>query len=261
MATVRLRHLLTRQAIQRAAFADLRAFLEVSNSPDVVSWKDDFFGDSLNATYQTTTANSGTAPAMAATEIANGEIELVTGATNDGASGLSLNTGFRGDLNAIIMCRLKISSLSDVKVEMGFTDAHGDAGAVNVLATPNNTADDAVVWILDTDDGGNSTKWQAVGIDTTTVATKIEPALTPVAGTYETLIVELIGGKARFYRMDFDHLLTYTSDIMDAAVTETVVLTPWIFAQTRTTSSKTLTVDYMHVWQRRTAIDETGKSA
>ena len=153
--------------------------------------------------------------------------------------------------------RLKLNNAATVKCEVGFTDVVSgtDAGVVNVLATPTVRAADAVVWAADTDD---TAYWQALGVDSGTITTKIEPSLA-IDATYNTFMVQLQRydsssniAAAQFRRADANGHVTYTSDWMTAAVTSNVLLTPWVYVQNRTTSNRTCTIDFIHVWQRRT---------
>ena len=87
-----------------------------------------------------------------------------------------------------------------------------------------------------------------------TEATKIEPSLTVAADTYETLIVALEDTTAHFFRLDTNGYQTYSSAPMTGACSKDVDLTPWVMVQSREAGdSKTLTVDYIKAWQRRTA--------
>ena len=153
--------------------------------------------------------------------------------------------------------RLKLNNAATVKCEVVFTDVVSgtDAGVVNVLATPTVRAADAVVWAADTDD---TAYWQALGVDSGTITTKIEPSLA-IDATYNTFMVQLQRydsssniAAAQFRRADANGHVTYTSDWMTAAVTSNVLLTPWVYVQNRTTSNRTCTIDFIHVWQRRT---------
>ena len=176
---------------------------------------------------------------------------MVTGTADNGYSALSRELNFQGQLNCVMAARIKVDDIAAVKMEIGFTDAHDDAGAVNTLASYSTTATDWVGWIFDTDD---TAYWQATGVDSNTEATKIVPSIAPVADTYETLIVALEDTTAHFYRLDANGYQTYRSAPMADACSKDVSLTPWIFVQSREASdSKTLTVDYVKAWQRRTA--------
>ena len=165
---------------------------------------------------------------------------------------------YRGDLNAFIAVRLQLDAITTVKCEVGFSDAIDDTGAVNVLATPSWTATNAAVWAFDTDDAVTTT-WQILGVAAGTAATKNTAATfgtrpTPVAATYETLMIELRDGVAKFRAASAAGDITYESDWMASAITLTTNLTPWVFVQSRAGSAaRNCDIDYVAVWQRRVA--------
>ena len=221
------------------------------NTLDQVVVFDDFVGDVLSVEWRTADTGSGSSADAVISAGANGTIVMVTGTADNGYSALSRELNFQGQLNCVMAARIKVDDIAAVKMEIGFTDAHDDAGAVNTMATYATTATDWVGWVFDTDD---TAYWQATGVDTNTEATKIEDGLAPVAATYETLIVALEDTTAHFYRLDANGYQTYSSAPMTGACTKDVSLTPWVFVQSRESSdSKTLTVDYIKAWQRRTA--------
>jgi len=225
-------------------------FLEF-NTLDHVTVFDDFVGDVLSVEWQTADTGSGSSADAVISAGANGEIVLVTGTADNGFSAISRELNFQGQLNCVMAARIKVDDIAAVKMEVGFTDAHDDAGAVNTMATYATTATDWVGWVFDTDD---TAYWQATGVDSNTEATKIEPSIAPVNDTYETLIVALYDTTATFYRLDANGYQTYKSAPMTGACTKDVSLTPWVMVQSREASdSKTLTVDYIKAWQRRTA--------
>ena len=221
------------------------------NTLDQVVVFDDFVGDVLSVEWRTADTGSGSSADAVISAGANGTIVMVTGTADNGYSALSRELNFQGQLNCVMAARIKVDDIAAVKMEIGFTDAHDDAGAVNTMATYATTATDWVGWVFDTDD---TAYWQATGVDTNTEATKIEDGLAPVAATYETLIVALEDTTAHFYRLDANGYQTYRSAPMTGACTKDVSLTPWVMVQSREAGdSKTLTVDYIKAWQRRTA--------
>ena len=225
-------------------------FLEFNTLDQTVVF-DDFLGDVLDVEWRTVDTGSGSSADAVISAGTNGTIVMVTGTADNGYSAISRELNFQGQLNCVMAARIKVDDIAAVKMEVGFTDAHDDAGAVNTMATYATTATDWVGWVFDTDD---TAYWQATGVDTNTEATKIEDGLAPVAATYETLIVALEDTTAHFYRLDANGYQTYRSAPMTGACTKDVSLTPWVFVQSRESSdSKTLTVDYIKAWQRRTA--------
>lgn len=159
---------------------------------------------------------------------------------------------WKGDLNAFFICRLKISDITNVKVEMGFTDSIADAGAIDVLATPTKTADECAVWIIDKDDGAG---WQNATVLAGGTPQKDESSsiVAPVNGVYQTLGVFLEGGQAMFMQWDKDGRRIGETQVIDAALDGSVPLCPWLFVQNRAnTIDRLITVDNYMVGQRRT---------
>jgi hypothetical protein len=233
-----------------------RDYLEIL-AWDHVDVEDDFIGTTLSAVLWTT-ANSGGAGAASLVHLANsfsGEATMVGGTTDDAWVRAHFNSmQFKGELNAVIAARVKVSAVTTVKLEVGFTDATGDAGAVNILATPTYTASDCALWCFDADDAGNATGWQGIGVKANTGITKLEPTtVNPAADTYQRLVVALRDDNAKYMVFDANDGLIYESAWQASAVTKTVGLTPWLFVQERAGSaSRTKTVDQVQVWQRRT---------
>ena len=237
-------------------------------SLDVVKFDDDFFGDTIDSNKYTL-ANGGGAGAASPVITAgtvNGIADFVTGTANDStaSSELALGLNFRGDRAAVMVACLSLDTITGVKVEVGFTDALADAGAVNVKATPSFNATDCALWVLDTNDNGNWEGLAANNGDTSPMAT-VEAAISPTAATMEWLMVELIESDdsnsqcaVAFSRYTEAGLRTYGPVIGGGADPQgpnsNVLLTPWIYVEARNATSKTLSVDYIGAWQFRTAV-------
>ncbi|HHT9130886.1 MAG TPA: hypothetical protein ACFYED_00165 [Candidatus Tripitaka californicus] len=250
-------------------------------TPDIVSHRDDFLGAMTIANkgyIRMKDAVGGSLPVLPGTLTVNGDVDFVTGATDDGYSALATGLQYRGDLSAVFCAILKPSAITGLKMEVGFTDATGtdgstatDVGAINVLATPSKNASDCALWIFDTDDTDN-VAWQCIGVKGDSIATKVEPTnignkdgdAAPNADQYDVLIVALRETDARFYRGDMVDVdgndnekrltLTYDSGWNASFITSSTLLTPWIFCQTRAgAASRTVSVDYWHSWQFRYA--------
>lgn len=222
------------------------------NSPHIKGLEEEFWGDSLDARW--TVTHAGTSGASA---VLNGKLTLTTGTDNDATAFITSGLAFSGDKNAVIETRLKISELEAIKVEVGFTDALADAGAINILATPSETAADCAIVIMDTDDTGpTDDPLQFLGAKASTNHTKLEPATVRfVADKYLTITVALRGDDVRYIvradDADNNPNPYYDSGWIDNGIEGGTAVTPWIFAQTRDTDSVDLTVDYIHVWQSR----------
>lgn len=215
----------------------------------------EFVGDTIFAGYQVAKNGTGAADLAISAGAVNGEAVIDAGSADNGYSAASLGLHMRGDLNPVFMARVKVSAVATVKFEVGLTDvvAGTDAGMANVLATPTYNAADCVGWVFDTDDTAEP---QCVGVENTSVATKIETSdiLSVADDTYVTFVVALKDDTAFFYQLNADGRLVFESGGMTGAVTKTDLLTPWLFVQNRAGSiQRTLKIDYLLAWQRRTA--------
>lgn len=228
--------------------------------PHVVKWDGpsaDFLGDVLDDKYTVTAAGTAGAAAIVA-GTTNGILRLTTGTDNDATAYVTTGLQLKGDLNAVMEARLKVSELEAIKVEVGFTDALADAGAVNVLATPTFTATDFAVAVMDTDDTGPTNDPLQFAYQKASGGTKIEPdTVRFVANEYLTFTVALKGDAVRFIveadEADANPNPYYDSGWIANGIEGGTLLTPWIFAQTRDTDSVNVDVDYLHVWQSRQA--------
>ena len=229
----------------------LYPFLEHGNTFDLSEWKDDFKGDTLHGGYQSTASGTGALSAAISTGVVNGAILLDAGTDDAGRSDLSLGLHYRGDLNCVVWARANLNTIGSSKFEIGFTDVISgtDAGAVNVKATPSFTATDCVVLVRDTTDDTNLT---LVGNANGTAATAIDFTSVLASNTYYYFGVALRDGAAKGFLLDALGLLLEETAWMASAVTATVLLTPWLFVQNRSTGNRTLTVDYLTSYQRRT---------
>lgn len=220
-------------------------------APTAPLFIDDFWGDLVKAEWATATSGTASAALVATADKANGEANMHAGTDDNGYSLATLRLNHRGDLNALMVARIQVDAITSVKIEVGFGDDIDDAGYVNALDTPSATADDAAVFVFDTD--ATVDEWHTfyVAAAGTPVATALGVA--PVAATYETFLVALEGSGGRFLRFDANERLIYDSGWIASVITATDLLTPWLFVQARAGSAdRILTADYMACWQRRT---------
>lgn len=250
-------------------YSRLYPFMEF-HSLDVVQMRpggDDFIGDTLSTDLYTVSNGGG---ASAASPVItggalNGVCDFVTGTAGDSTASSELSTGlnFRGDHGAVMVACLTLDVITGVKVEVGFTDVATDPGAVNVKATPSFTATDCALWCFDTND---NVYWEGLSANngSTSPMANVEAAISPVAATYEWLMVELIPSDTgsnectvAFRRFSAAGGLTYESiggTGTNQGVNSNVLLTPWIYVEARNATSKTLSLDYWNAWQMRASL-------
>jgi hypothetical protein len=242
----------------RGAGDSARRLIQEVNGWDVVYDFDDFTNDKSDAELQSRypavkTGVDGSIDTVASGISGEATIDVGAGAADDneyGGWGLG-ELEYKGDLNAFCVARIKISNIATVKVEFGFTDSLADAGAVNSLAGNTFTADDAAMFVLDTDD---TATWQAVGVKATTAATKNESGgiIAPVNAVYQTLGVFLEGDNARFVQWDTNGKKIGETISIDAAIEGGSAVAPWLFVQNRAAAqARNVTIDYRAVGQRR----------
>jgi hypothetical protein len=233
----------------------MRDLFALSGAWDVDKWEDNFHGDALLSQYAVTTGVDGSHDKIAGALGGTSTLDVGDGGTSgdNEYGGLALGLEWAGDNNALFVCQIKISDITTVKVEIGFTDALADAGAALVLATPTATASDAALWVLDTDD---TATWQCFGVKATALATKIEDGAieAPVNGTYQTMIVRLQGDFAKFYQLNAANELVFESEWMTDAIEGGTLVTPWVFVQNRAAGiDRLVTLGKFNVYQSGSA--------
>jgi hypothetical protein len=224
------------------------------HSPQTFKHEDHFLGDIAIATREPgyTTSSNGTSAAVPVLTSAGagGTVEFVTGTDDNGYSGLfSGAANWTADNNPRMAARVKLSAITGVKIEVGFTDATGDAGAINALDTPTATADDCACAIFDTD--ATEDNWQFAGARATTAWSIATVDQAPVADTYQWITVALDrinldtdNVRARMY---IGNKLVAEKSI--GAIANTTALFPYVFVQCRAGSaSRTGTLDYFAAW-------------
>ena len=225
---------------------------------------DDFTYDE-NVAYKWGSITNGTAAAFtgAIASTPCGIARLTTGTSTEGYVGIfpSVSASLTGacalgNYSPVFWVRLKVSAATVLKIEVGFTDADDDTGAVNVLSTPSTTADDYALWVYDTDDSG-ALFWQGVSCVGGATPAKVEPELWLPTTAYEWLGVAIQGTAVKFLHADRFGNPNYESAWQAGAITADVALLPWIFVQTRdNAASKTIDIDYVEAYQRREATDD-----
>ena len=251
MSLYPVQHVPTRQNLRNANGMTRDFGFQEFHTIDSVEWFDDFLGDTIHGAYATATNGTGAdALAISATGI-SGEATIKNGTADDAYSGFALGLEWHGQLNCAMAVRLKTDDIAATKIEVGFTDATDDGGACNDLDGATFTATDCAVWAFDTDDSTDNWKLASTP-DGGTTDTVTDTGFAPAADTYETLIVALEDTTAHFYRLDSNGYQTYSAS-QTTGPSKDVALTPWVFTQTREASDeKTVTVDFIKVWQRRT---------
>lgn len=240
---------------RRLGRANARDFLELS-SMTVSSWEDDFQGDTFSAgaapaNYQSTASGTASATAAISAGVVNGAALLDAGTDDNGRSDLSWGLHYQGQLGATYVARFKVPVITTRKFEVGFTDVISgtDAGAVNAKAGNGTwTADNAVALCFDTDDDAVLT---LMGVKATVAATSADFATVLVADTYYYFGIQLFEDNARGFILDANGAFL-EEEVIENCVTETTLLTPWLFVQNRAANAGSMTLDWHRAYQRRT---------
>ena len=220
------------RAMRRAAIASdaIRNMLLVYHPNYETVW-DPFLGDLIRDEYAAAKTN-GTS---AAVSVASSQLTLTTGTDSDGYAGQGYGLFWTGDNGYYMESAQAINSVADDKFEVGVTDVTSDAGAINAKATPTFTATDCAILVLDSTDNA---EFDLLSQDTSGGAANVEDVYTVVGGTI--FRTEFVGQN--------DKVAVFVNGNhagADANCQGGVSITPWWFAQTRTTSSKVATIEYV----------------
>jgi len=207
--------------------------------PDWLTVYTHFLGDALTAEWAAAKTN-GTS---AAVTVATSQLTMTVGTDNDGYAGQGFGLFWKGDNGVYFQSRQQYgSAITTAKMEIGFSDAIDDAGAVNAKATPTATATDFAVLVFDTDD---NTELDFISQDTATVAARAENVYAAFAAA-----------------TDFSTIFRAQNDLVGVAIGPSdtnlttigaggamqggTLVTPWWFAQNRlvTNANWTFKVDW-----------------
>lgn len=211
---------------------------------------DDFLGDVIADQWSAAVGND--AQAVIATINAGavgGTVRLTTGDTttvSESASVLTHGLNWKASNGGLVFeARVTpVSSVADVAYFVGLTDVLATS-TLEIPVTLSGTtfttnATDAVGFVYDT--AATTDVWYGKGVKNDTDSATLTTAVAPAAGTAVVLRVEVnADGDATFYING-----TKLGTIEDA-VTASVALTPVISAMARTTTSKSIDVDYVYV--------------
>lgn len=214
-----------------------------------VVWSDDFLGDALADEYELTSGSDAQAVDPAISAAVGGTVALASGNAGTGvaadASALALGLNWESDQgNLVLEARCKLDDITDVIVNIGFTDVMPGTTLEIPLeyntTTITSTASDAVAFVFDT--GATTDNWHAIGVAGDTETSAINTGLAPTANTYQTFRVEVDSSeRANFY---IDGALVAQ---LGSVLTGTDDITPVIIIVADTTDQATLTCDYVTV--------------
>lgn len=221
------------ESARRAAIAsDALNHIAMLFNPEVEAVYTSFLGDALPGEWAAVKKNGSNSLAT----VALSQLTLTSGGDNDGYTGQGYGLFWKADNGLYFSSEQAIDSIADSKLETGLTWATTDAGAVNVKATPSATAEDFVVAILDSDDV--SGEFDVISqTDNTGISAAAEDIYTVVGGTNFRTEFKAQGDACAVY--------VNNQHVASAGFQGGDLVSPWWFCQTRTTSSKVLTVEWM----------------
>ena len=210
---------------------------------------DDFLGDVIADQYSTGADTGGSGGSTAVTAAVNGVLRITTDDQTDGDR-IALTTQLNwqaSDGGMIMEARLKcVTAITYRTIFVGFTDVLASSTTVEMPiemsgTTLTSTATDAVGFMYDT--ASTNDTWYGVGVKADADATAVDSTIAPVAGTFQTLRVQVNpDGDARFY---INGKLIGT---VEDAITVSVACTPIIALEAQgAAAAKILDVDYLYV--------------
>lgn len=228
----------------------------LSDGPGCIRLFDHFTGDVIADQWSAAQGSDGQgAIAAIVAGSAKGEVVLTAGDSDD-INGISCLTAAlnwvpsNGPL--IFEAKVKVASIADVAFFIGLSDVLATTTKEETfsLATTTTTiaATDALGFLFDTDATVDTIRPVAVRNGTEVTGSSVTSGLAPVNGTYRVYRIEMTAaGVASFY-IDGTLVATLGTAALPATTIATA-LTPSIYVNGRTTSTKTLTIDYVHVNQ------------
>jgi len=220
----------------------------------------------FNTDPWTVTKDAGvSAPTPAA--IAGGGVEITTGTGNgDGLNMVGL-AAYSGNANAGIEVRFKVSAITAVGVNIGFANAVTTDNTALAVTDGDGTptfqasATEAAIWSFRPQDTITTPRLVTNGVGQTAKGETVlglnsSSALTPLADTYMTVRVQLLGSTGSAYCATVganNQLYSVTTiDKIDGAtvggITPATLLAPYIGVQNTTTTSRVVTIQYIRKW-------------
>ena len=204
-------------------------------------------------------AGAGAANFVVTTDAENGIARGNTGTTDDGSISLISPIILFGDRNCFVQGRFLLDVVTGVSFEFGLIDAVPAANGPGVsdIDTPAFTAADCALLHMDTDQTLTTMAFATNGSTAGQPDQKTNLAapsiLTPVAATYVTCEIRLIGNNASCFVQSANGGFFETKHAFDAqGHTEGgVALAVWVYVRTRNTTAKVPDIDYLWFGQDR----------
>ena len=188
--------------------------------------------------------NSGTAATVVGK--AGGVGTLVTGTSSGNRAQFTAGLNHKAEDGSLIFVArvMNLTAITNRALFLGFTDTVAQENPIEVSGTTiTSSASDAVGFMFDT--AATTDVWYVQGVkadtDTPLTAASVNGGnVVPTAGTYQEFRIEVsTDGDATFY-IDGE-----MCGFVANCVTPTVLLTPIVLVEARTTAAQTVYVDYL----------------
>lgn len=220
-----------------------------------VSLFTDYLGAAIDPAWAGVSENSGTGVILVGQ--ANGVATLVTGTTSGNRSMNNAGLNFKASTGKLVYeARVTLHTAITLRAAfIGLTDTVAIENPIELGAgtVQTSTATDAVGFFYDTD--ADTDKWYFAGVkadvDTALMPLNVNGAqAVPVADVWATFRIEV--------DLDGNAVFSYGEDKagqwgcrevgrLNNCVTPTVLLTPVVMTETRTTAASTVYVDYQYI--------------
>ena len=227
------------RSFERLAYPAALKSLLLANNPAYCYFWDDFVGTRTGTwpagTPYAATIGGGT-EVIGLTQAVNGTMTLTTAGTTGNSAGQGLGLNWNGDNGIYFIARYHISDITNSKYEIGLTDVTSDDGAVDVkTGTTTFTATDCAVFVRDTTENTTTAFVSNGG----TTDGDSDSGLADINSTFVTAEIVVKGDVAVGYLNGVQ--------IGSGNIEGGNALTPWAYCETRTGSTRTLTLDYWGV--------------
>ena len=207
----------------------------------------DFMGAAIVPAFAGTTENSGTAALLVGK--VNGVVTLVTGTASGNRSALTSGLNQKAEDGSLVFSAIvqNLSAITTRAVFIGLTDTVSLEMPIELNGvTITSTATDAVGFMYDTDATTDVVYIAGVANDVDCPLLSAQrqnrggATFVPTAGTYNEYRIEVnVDGDAYFY-IDGEYV-----GMQANAVTPTVLLTPIVIVEARTTAAQTVYADFV----------------
>lgn len=246
----------------------LHHFLMPYATRDVLHFFDDFTGKAIDTTNTWAVANgAGAGVASFAINVqANGVIRGTTGTANGVTASASLIGPiiYSGAQNPGLEIRYKVvTANTSIRFEAGFIDAvpGSNTAAFNNVDTPTAFAANAATVMIDTAATANKLNLMTVGSASNQVVQRNSGTVgLPATGTYQTIRIQMTSrdsstAGATDVTAWVDGGNQINADVSTTAgvgmVNAATLLAPWVYFEAINGTSKSLDIDYIHVWAQR----------